>query len=194
MPETIFAEADNHRLKDEESDYVQDGQISMAGYKRIYVRWLSPVYRYFYSRIGNSKDAEDLTSQVFLKVYEDLPRYRERGLFSAWLFTIVRNKAIDFFRTGSREISLEISLEIVDPMDETPDLLTQTVRTDEIRRLRDLIRCLPEEERELIRLRFVVELRYREIGVVLNRKEDAIRKSITRLLDRLENQLETSHE
>lgn len=190
MSETILDEVEKAYTIENDPDLIQNGKINIAGFKQLYLRWLSQVYRYFYYRIGNSKDAEDLTSQVFLKVYEDLKHYRERGLFSAWLFTIARNKAIDFFRTGSRELSLEI----VDPTDETPDLLTQMVRSDEIQRLYRLIQSLPEEEQELIRLRFIAELGYREIGSLLNRKEDAIRKSITRLLARIENQLEISHE
>ena len=97
---------------------------------------------------------------------------------------------MDYYRSVSREVSLEIN----DPIDETRDLLSQAVDSDEIRRLRHLIHLLPEEEQELIRLRFVVKLGYREIGAVLNRKEDAVRKSITRLLARLKSQLETSHE
>ncbi len=190
MAETILSHVDENCSKDEFPDLVQEAQINLAGFKHLYERWLSPVYRYFYSRTGNSKDAEDLTAQVFLKVYEELPRYREHGQFSAWLFTIARNRAIDYFRTGSPKVSLEI----LDPVDEAHDLLTQTVHSDEIQRLRHLIRSLPEEEQELIRLRFVVELGYREIGTVLNRKEDAVRKSIDRLLARMENQLEANHE
>ena len=190
MAETILCNVDENCSQDEYPDLVQEAQESLVGFQLLYQRWLSPVYRYFYCRTGNSKDAEDLTAQVFLKVYENLPQYRERGQFSAWLFTIVRNQAMDYYRSVSREVSLEI----YDLIDETRDLLSQAVDSDEIRRLRHLIHLLPEEEQELIRLRFVVKLGYREIGAVLNRKEDAVRKSITRLLARLKSQLETSHE
>jgi RNA polymerase sigma-70 factor, ECF subfamily len=190
MTETILSNVDKNCSIEDEPELILGAQASLAGFKPLYLRWLSPVYRYFYFRVSNSKDAEDLTAQVFLKVYEELPHYRERGQFSAWLFTIVRYQAIDYFRKGPREVSLEI----VDPVDDSHDLLTQAVRSDETQRLLRLIRSLPDEEQELIRLRFVVELGYREIGTVLNRKEDAVRKSITRLLARMENQLEVSHE
>jgi RNA polymerase sigma factor (sigma-70 family) len=189
MTETNLCEAEKILAKQVGRDFDQT-QASLAGFKDLYLRWLSPVYRYFLFRARNSKDAEDMAAQVFLKVYENLPHYHERGQFSAWLFTIVRNQANDYFRTGSREISLEI----LDPVDEANDLLAQTVHTDEIKRLGLLIRSLPEEEQELIRLRFVAELGYREIGVILKRKEDAVRKSISRLLVRMESQLEKSHE
>lgn len=181
---------------EDEAATVREAQNSLAGFKQLYLRWLSPVYRYFYFRTGNVKDAEDLTSQVFLKVYEELPRYRNRGRFPAWLFTIARNKAIDF----SRSRPLEEPIEIIDPIDGSLDLLAQAIQSDEIRRLNRLIRSLPDEEQELVCLRFVGGLSYREIGEMLHRKEDAVRKSISRLLARLQailsdgNPLEKHHE
>lgn len=190
MAETTFHKINKSCTEDEEIELLEQAQASLADFQQLYLRWLSPVYRYFYFRTGNPKDAEDLTAQVFLKVYTDLPRYHERGQFSAWLFTIVRNQITDFFRTESREVSLEI----IDPVDEAHDLFTQAVHSEEIQQLHDLIRSLPEEEQELIRLRFVAGLGYREIGSVLNRKEDAVRKSIVRLLARMESQLEAKHE
>jgi len=57
-----------------------------------------------------------------------------------------------------------------------------------------LIRALPEEEHELIRLRYIAELSFSEIGRLLNRSEDAVKKSLYRLLARLQSQLEVSHE
>lgn len=168
----------------------REARQSLEGFKLLYLKWLLPVYHYFYHRVENAKDAEDLTSQVFLKVYEELPNYHERGYFSAWLYTLVRHKAADFFRKQTTDIPLDTA----DPADQTSDLLAQTVLTDEIQRLRHLIRSLPEKEQELIQLRFVMGLSYREIGEMLNRKEDAIRKSISRLLARLQNQLEENHD
>lgn len=181
----------NKRCK-KEGDVNKDREArqSLGSFKLLYLKWLLPVYHYFYYRVENAKDAEDLTSQVFLKVYEELPNYRERGYFSAWLFTLVRHNAADFFRKQPPDISFDTA----GPADQTPDLLAQTILTDEIQLLRHLIRSLPEKEQELIQLRFVMGLSYREIGEMLNRKEDAIRKSISRLLARLQNQLEENHD
>ncbi len=190
MTETIRFAVETSGNRVDDADMVRAAQHSLAGFKQLYARWLAPVYRYFYYRVGNVKDAEDLTSQVFLKVYEELPRYTDRGHFPAWLFTIARHNAANFYRIKPPAISLETE----DPADQTIDLLAQAVQTDEIQRLRMLIRSLTEEEQELIRLRFVVGLGYREIAGVLNRKEDAIRKSISRLLARLQSQLEGHHE
>lgn len=190
MTDTVPIAADPYHVRESDAELVRAAQHSLAGFKPLYLRWLGPVYRYFLSRVANVKDAEDLTSQVFLKVYEELPRYHDRGRFPAWLFTIVRNKTSDYFRAGHAQITLEEA----DLCDETGDPFAQVLRTDELRRLRRLIWALPEEELELIRLRFVAELGYREIGELLQRKEDAVRKSLARLLDRLQGQLEAPHE
>lgn len=190
MAETIQFTLDQKASQEEDFEMVHSAQASLAGFKRLYNKWLPPVYRYFYYRMGNVEDAEDLTSQVFLKVYEELPRYRDHGQFPAWLFTIVRHKMTDFFRTQKHTLSLEVAENTI----QTSDLLAQTIKTNEIEQLQKIIRSLREDEQELIRLRFVVGLGYREIGALLNRKEDAIRKSLSRLLARLQSQLETSHE
>lgn len=190
MAETIQCAMDQNISREEDMEMVHSARESLTGFKRLYTKWLPSVYRYFYYRIGNEKDAEDLTSQVFLKLYEELPRYRDQGQFSAWLFTIVRHKMADFFRSQKPTISIELA----DPIDQNSDLLAQAIQTDEMERLKKFIRSAPDDDQELIRLRFVVGLGYREIGALLNRKEDAIRKSLSRLLARLQNQLETSHE
>lgn len=196
MADTVLIKAKQNTAQEDQAELVREAQSSLAGFKQLYLRWMPPVYRYFYFRTGNVKEAEDLTSQVFLKVYEYLPRYRERGHFSAWLFTIARRKAVDFYRSRPQEVSLDT----IDATDGSLDPLAQAVKSDEIQRLKHLIRSLPDEDQELIRLRFVSGLSYREIGDVLHRKEDAVRKSISRLLDRMQtvlldgDQLEKHHE
>jgi RNA polymerase sigma factor (sigma-70 family) len=173
-----------------DAESIRAAQYSLAGFKPLYARWLAPVFRFFYYRVGSVKDAEDLTSQVFLKVYEELPRYHDRGHFPAWLFTIVRHTVADYFR-GKKP---EVSLEMIDIAAERSDPLVQAVQTDEMQRLQLLVRSLPTNEQELLGMRFMAELNYREIGEILGRKEDAVRKTISRLLARLQNQLEVRHD
>jgi len=54
---------------DEDARLGEAAQATPANFKPLYQKWLNPVYRYFYFRVGNEKDAEHLTSQVFLRVY-----------------------------------------------------------------------------------------------------------------------------
>ena len=155
----------------------------------LYLLYAQPVFRYLFSRIGTLSDAEDATAQTFLAALERFPKYRHDGYFASWLFSIARNKAMDYFRNRRKETPLE-EAEFI-PAD--GNMLQQVIKTERIAALSKLIRALPEEEQELIRLRFVAELSFAEIGHLLGQKEDTVKKSIYRLLARLKVQLEDSH-
>jgi len=86
----------------------RSSEDNLKAFKQIYRQWLTPVYRYFYHRTGNENDAEDLTSQVFLKVYEALPRYHNRGHFSAWLFTIARHQGYNDNVSSQRVLAISV--------------------------------------------------------------------------------------
>lgn len=96
---------------------------------------------------------------------------------------------MDYYRKRRTELPLnEINL-----ASRQPDPLATTIRQEQIRRMRERIVALPEEEQELIRLRFVAGLRYAEIGEVLKRSEGAVKKALYRLLARLGEQMEDDH-
>lgn len=190
MSETTYLEPCQTLEIDEDIDLVRLAQQNPVEFKQLYLKWLKPVYRYFYFRVGNEKDAEDLTSQVFLKVFQDLPRYRNQGSFSAWLFSIAHARTVDFYRKGNREFPLESAARVVSMFDP----LDQTIQTEALSQVNHLIGDLSEDEQELIRLRYAANLNYREIGQILNRKEDAVRKSLSRLLDRMHLQLEQEND
>ncbi len=161
-------------------------KYNTAVFRKRYQQWVTPVYRYFLYRVRNTKEAEDLTSQVFLEILEQLPNYTENGHFPAWLFTIVRYTSADHFRSFKPEIPIETTEISADLL----PLLDHAVYTEELRCLSRLIQALPENEQELIRLRFVAGLKYGELAVVLKRDKDAIRKQVSRLLRRLQEKLE----
>jgi len=190
MTETICLTTQPIDEIDEDQRLVQAAQKNPADFKLLYLKWLKPVYRYFYSRVHDEKDVEDLTSQVFLRTYQDLPRYRNQGSFPAWLFTIAHARAVDFYRKGKKELPLEQ----VDLENPEFDPLSLTIKSEEMVHVNHLITVLSEDDRELIRLRYAANLSYREIGLILNRKEDTVRKSISRLLDRLSEKLEEDHD
>ncbi|MCB0180374.1 MAG: sigma-70 family RNA polymerase sigma factor, partial [Anaerolineae bacterium] len=74
----------------------------------LYDAYVDEVYRFILHRVGNKQTAEDLTSQVFLKAWDNLGRYTMRGLpFGAWLFRIARNTVIDHYRTYKDALPLE---------------------------------------------------------------------------------------
>ena len=155
----------------------------------LYLLYAQPVFRYLYSRLGNRLAAEDATAQTFLAALEQIQKYHDRGYFSSWLFSIARHKAMDYFRKGHKETPIEdIELIATDP-----SLLTQVIKTERSLALAELIRKLSPDEQELIRLRYVGELSFAEMGNILGQKEDTVKKSLYRLLARLKVQLEVAN-
>jgi RNA polymerase sigma-70 factor (ECF subfamily) len=160
-----------------------------SGLAAVYDFYAHRIHRYFYSRVENAEDAEDLTAQTFMSVIEALPYYQHRGQFTAWIFQIAQSKAMDFFRRNHSKVRKDAS--VSDRVfDET---LENIVQAQTIDTLRVIIKMLREDERELLRLRFVVDLSYIEIADLVGRKEDAVRKSVNRILERLHVQMEAKN-
>ena len=173
-------------IQDDIPALVNAARKDPAAFGTLYDRYVQPIYRYVYSRVGGAHEAEDITSQTFMAAYEALERYRERGQFSAWLFRIARSKLNDHFRRSRREVGLEAVGEIL----EREDALGTLIRAEELSRIRSIISHLDDEEQELIRLRYVADLSFAEIADLLGRREDAVKKSVYRLLARLKSQVE----
>lgn len=172
-----------------EGPAIAAAQRDPSNFDALYRTHVQSIYRYVYSRTGNPQDAEELTAQTFLAALERLPGYRHRGYFSAWLFAIARNKLADHFRRQPPQASI----------DELPIAMDGNLAEDVIRRegaeaLARLVSALPDEERELLRLRFVAELSFAEMAELLHKNTDAVKKSLYRLLARLQAQIEVRHE
>ena len=168
---------------------VRRAQTDARAFGALYDRYVQRVYRYCLYRTNQPHEAEDLTAQIFLAALEGLPRYRQDGHFAAWLFSIARNKVAEYHRRTPHE-----------PLDESllPPLqldLELTVEKSQRReKLLKLIQALAEDERELIHLRYVAELSFAEMAKSLHKNEDAVKKSIYRLVARLKVQMEADYE
>jgi RNA polymerase sigma factor (sigma-70 family) len=160
-----------------------------ATFEAVYDRFFQPVYRYILSRVRNVAEAEDLASQTFLTALEAFPRFREQGRTAAWLFTIARNKIVDSYRRRSASPLPDDEDSAVFADDPNPGWDAEFLLSVRMR-----ISALPEEEQELIRLRFVADLSFSEIAALLGKREDAIKKSLYRLIARVRNELEDRHE
>ena len=173
----------------DESALVRAAQTDSEVFALLYDRYVQRLYHYCYHRTNNVHDAEDLTAQIFLAALEAFPHYRRDGHFAAWLFTIARNKVVDFYRR-TPNIPLEESM--VPPSHS--DLAGETEISQQKGILLRAIRELTADEQELIRLRYVAELSFVEIAKVLHKSEAATKKMLYRLLARLKSQMEAEHE
>jgi RNA polymerase sigma-70 factor, ECF subfamily len=168
---------------------VRRAQTDAQAFGALYDRYVQRVYRYCLYRTNHQHEAEDLTAQIFLAVLESLPRYRQDGHFAAWLFSIARNKVMEYHRRKPHE-PLEESL--LPPLQLDLELTVEKSQRRE--KLLKLIQALAEDEQELIHLRYVAELSFVEMAKSLNKNEDAVKKAMYRLVARLKVQMEADHE
>jgi RNA polymerase sigma-70 factor (ECF subfamily) len=173
----------------DELTLVRAARSDAQAFGALYDRYVQRIYRYCLYRVSNAADAEDLTAQIFLSALEALPRYRQDGHFAAWLFSIARNKVMDYHR---RIPPLPLDESTLPPI--YTDMALDVEKSQRSERLSRLIQSLAEGDRELIHLRYVAELSFAEIAKVLQKNEDAVKKMLYRLIARMKNELEADHE
>jgi RNA polymerase sigma-70 factor, ECF subfamily len=175
----------------EEASLFKAACIDPIVFNGLYMAYIRPIYRYIFSKVGEVRQAEDLTAQVFLAVLESLPRYHHEGHFAAWLFSIARHKVADHYRSQRGEVPIE---ETLAESGKTGDPLTTVIQTEEAQQISKLIHQLDEQDQELLRLRFVASLGFGEIARLINSNMEATKKRIYRLLANLRQQLEHDHD
>lgn len=159
-------------------------------YAELYRHYVADIYRFVAFKVPTQHDAEELTSDVFLKVWErltDTSKSSIRG-FRAFVYQTARNTIIDWYRKKST--TNELSTEIHKLQVPVPETLSQG--TDAKLMVGDLLEVLDRlksEYKEVLLLRFVEELTTAEIAAVLGKKTSAVRVTLHRATKALESQM-----
>ncbi|MFN2197645.1 MAG: RNA polymerase sigma factor [Anaerolineales bacterium] len=141
----------------------------------LYDQHAQAVFRFLAGNLGNSQEAEDLTTEVFLRIWKALPDYESSGTpFSAFIFRIARNMLIDRYRADGRRqpvVSIDdIGLEevLADPEQKIPD-------PQEYQTLHTALQSVRSDYREVLVLRFLNDFSIEEIAELMQRSPGAIR-------------------
>lgn len=152
----------------------------------IYDKYVDCVYKYFLSRVQNQEIAEDLTSDLFIAVLNNLDRYKHSGHFRAWVFTIARNMFYKHLR-----VPCPSNIEDFDNLPSHMPLPEQEATDKQmLQKVRNFIRIQPDLDQEILRLRFVSGLKFSEISMVIGKSETATKKYFYRLLEKISSFVE----
>jgi RNA polymerase sigma-70 factor (ECF subfamily) len=172
---------------------VQEGQDSCMDL--LCQRHRESVTQYIYRRIGNRAVAEELTQNVFLRIYGARATYRPTAKFASWLYRIANHVALNWKRDHRREanvLSLSAGLER-DPewpiADRTPTAEQILLRRDRLDEIRDAIKALPCRQRTAVIMQRYPELEYTEIAEAMNCSPTMVKALIFRAHQRLRTQL-----
>ncbi|HZQ15694.1 MAG TPA: sigma-70 family RNA polymerase sigma factor [Gaiellaceae bacterium] len=157
--------------------------------EELYLIHFDRIYSYLHVSVGNRHDAEDLTTQTFLRMLEAIGKFRRRSApFSAWLFRIAHNLAIDHFRARRRWQPEE---NVPEPdADEATSAETGALEAIGRRSLLELIDDLSPEQQQVLTLKFVFDFSNAETATILGKTDGAVKSLQHRALVSLQKQLE----
>ena len=140
-------------------------------------RYQQKVFRLAYSIMRDSASAEDVTQDAFVKMWQVLPEYDGRASPSTWLYTIARNTALSALRAATRRRTamLDCSYEVPAPSVDTVAQLET----------KQLVRRLPEAEREVVRLFYLQDRNVDEVAQMLDMPIGTVKSHLHRARRRL---------
>ncbi len=146
-----------------------DGDVNAYG--RIYALYVERIYRYVYYLVKDRMTAEDVTEEVFIKAWKAIGNCRGREkTFSSWLYRIAHNHSVEMMRKNHRNISIE-KVDIAtdyNPEKEAEDNL-------ELQDILEAVRNLPEQQKQVILLKFLENMENDEICQILGKRQGTVR-------------------
>jgi RNA polymerase sigma-70 factor (ECF subfamily) len=132
--------------------------------EEIYTQYRDKVFGYVRNHVNSPEDAEDITSDIFVKIYSKLDTYDEsKASLSTWIYSMTSNTVIDFYRTNHvhSEIPEDLS-------DEGSTIEDEILNNESLELLADALSKLPQELMDIIVLRYYKGLTLQDIAVKMN--------------------------
>ena len=144
---------------------------SLSAYQTLYMRYLDPIYRYFFFQTYDKFLAEDLAQEVFIKMWRSIQSFNEeKGSFTSWMYRIAHNLLIDHYR-GKKALSLKEGLEA----SYSEDWLEKLDRDEKLCSVKKALLELPADYQEVVILRFFEDMNVEEVAEVVGKSEENVR-------------------
>ena len=163
--------------------WIEASKNDPQGFAPLYDRYFKDIYLFVFKRIKDRELTADLTSQVFLKALLHINKYENRGApFVSWLYRIALNEVNMYYRSGKKNIRLELNESHLVTLTEDTGL----DETDKnLQGMVDAMNRLPVEHAQLIELRFFEKKSFCEIGEIYNITEANAKVRVYRVLETL---------
>lgn len=176
---------DSVRTSEEELDalLLRTGQGDREAFARLYGLSRGGVYGLALALLHDAQEAQDVSQDVFVKVWESAPSYRSQGTPMAWLLTIARNLALARLRRSGRQVELDR-----EEWDAIP-ARDPGISPEDRQLLQQALAGLGEEERQIILLHAVAGLKHREIARLLEKPLSTVLSKYHRGLGKLRSMM-----
>src|ERR1700730_4990547 len=168
-------------------------QADREALEELYLLHFDRIYSYLHLTVGNRHDAEDLTTQTFLKMLESIKRFRwQSAPFSPWLFRIAHNLALDHFRARRR---WQPEARVREPPgSEEPSAELEAMQSIGRQSMMELIEKLSPEQQQVLTLKCVFNFPNADVATILEKTEGAIKSLQHRALASLQKQIAQDEE
>ncbi|MCW3085612.1 MAG: rpoE [Bacteroidetes bacterium] len=170
-----------------EQQVVEAAKKDPARFAALYDKYYEQIFRFIYQRVDDKEQAFDATQQTFLKAMNSLHKYEYRGVpFASWLYRIASSEVNNLFRAqkAQRTVNVE-SVNVYNIIEEI-----QESKIDQYHdKIVDIISGLPENELQLIEMRFFEKRSFKEIGEILEMTENNAKVKTYRILEKLKKMI-----
>ena len=176
----------NRELRKEEIESLveQAKHLNREALSKLCIYFYPKIYRHVFYRVKNREDAEDITSEVFVRMVKFLNR--QKGSFQAWLYRIASNLVVDYYRRSARRKEVSLSEDFGEELGDRKDISEKILLHY---RLDQALGELTEEQQQVITLKFMEGHDNNEISEILGKSVGAVKALQFRALDRLKKVL-----
>ncbi|MBN2536359.1 MAG: sigma-70 family RNA polymerase sigma factor [Spirochaetales bacterium] len=155
-------------------------------FAEVYDNYASRIYQFIYYKTYHKETAEDITSQTFLRAFENLDHFDpEKGSISAWIYQIARNLVVDHYRAKKKTVDIDDVWDLAGEQNVELDVQNK----EQLEELREVLKKLPVEQRDILILRIWQELSYKEIAQIIGKTEGACKMMFSRVIATLRKNL-----
>lgn len=176
----------------DEKQLVMDAKSNNESFGKLYDFYFPKVYSFVAAKINDRDDAEDLVSDIFMKVLENIQKFEWRGVpFGAWIFRIARNVLNDYYQkhNKTRTSDIEQAYSVSEPEEKvSPHIKAAREELSDV--VQKVMKTLPERELLVIQLKFFSELSNREIVQITGLSESNVAIILYRTLRKIKPDLQ----
>ncbi len=159
-------------------------------FRELIEKYQDRVFRTAMGFVHSKEDAEDITQEVFINVFQSLHKFKGDSEFSTWIYRITVNNSLNFINRNKKNWFLQSIDEIFNKSDDNNTPLEDLEMKERDERIKKAIDSLPESQRTAFVLSKYEELSQREIAQIMKRTEGAIEQLLQRAKNNLQKKLE----
>jgi len=151
---------------------------------KLYDIYIKPIYDFIFYKTLIKETAEDITSTVFTKAWQKIGQFKGESV-AAWLYAISRNAVADYYRREKNNLNIEDFWDLAN----TDNFLEKVDLGLTFREIKKAMQSLSAREREIIIMRFWLDMSFKEIAASLEKQEGAVKMALKRSLQSIKNKI-----